>query len=318
MYYISMKSIWLIGAGSIAAEYAKVLDTLGLSYQVIGRGIGSARKFEERMNRPVITGGLDNFLRTRPAIPNMAIVAIGVTELKNAMVLLMEYGVRKLFVEKPGFCFPKELEESYEVASRTNSQVFFAYNRRFYSSVIKAEEIINEDGGILSFNFEFTEWGYIIEKGTYELNVLSNWFYENSTHVIDLAFFLGGKPVQLSTYTTGKTNWHNPAIFTGAGRTEKDVLFCYQANWLAPGRWGVELLTSKHRLYLRPMEKLHIQELGSVEVKPVEIDDTLDIYYKPGFYLETLAFVEGDYSRLCSIYDQKKNIEGLYNKILGK
>ena len=143
MYYISMKSIWLIGAGGIAAEYAKVLDTLGLSYQVIGRGIGSARKFEERMNRPVITGGLDNFLRTRPAIPNMAIVAIGVTELKNAMVLLMEYGVRKLFVEKPGFCFPKELEESYEVASRTNSQVFFAYNRRFYSSVIKAEEIIN-------------------------------------------------------------------------------------------------------------------------------------------------------------------------------
>ena len=57
-------------------------------------------------------------------------------------------------------------------------------------------------------------------------------------------------------------------------------LFSYQANWNAPGRWGIEILTSQHRLYLRPMEKLQIQNTGSVDISEVEIDDQLDKEFK--------------------------------------
>ena len=65
-------------------------------------------------------------------------------------------------------------------------------------------------------------------------------------HVVDLAFYLCGKPDEISCYTTGGLNWHSAAsVFAGAGITKKNVLFSYNANWGAPGRWGVEIMTKK-------------------------------------------------------------------------
>ena len=140
----------------------------------------------------------------------------------------------------------------------------------------------------------------------------------NSTHVVDTAFFLGGYPATLSSFQSGSLSWHPRAsTFSGAGITERGALFSYHANWEAPGRWSVELLTRKHRLYLKPMESLQIQEIGSVALNPVEIDNQLDIQFKPGFYLQTKAFIEGDYCRLCTLREQKEHIDKYYNKILG-
>ena len=44
-----MKKIWLIGAGGIAEEYAKVLKALGKDFIVIGRGEKSASVFKEHV-----------------------------------------------------------------------------------------------------------------------------------------------------------------------------------------------------------------------------------------------------------------------------
>ena len=266
----------------------------------------------------MITGGLENFINERPVLPDMAIIAVNVAELSNTSIQLMKYGVRKILVEKPGFNCPSELDNVYDIVKQTNSQVFLAYNRRFYSSVLEAEEILREDGGIKSFNFEFTEWIHVLEEISKSTGkVFSNLFYTNSSHVVDLAFFLGGEPVQLSSYSAGSLPLHTPAIFAGAGITDKEALFSYQANWSAPGRWSVELLTEKHRLYLKPMEALQIQKIGSLAIGPVEVDNHLDIDFKPGFYLQTKSFIEGDYTRFCTIEKQKMNIDNIYRLIAG-
>ena len=159
---------------------------------------------------------------------------------------------------------------------------------------------------------------HVIEKLDYPREVFENWFFVNSTHVVDLAFFLGGEPKELSCFTFDKLAWHKPAVFTGAGITNTGALFSYQANWNAPGRWGIEILTSQHRLYLRPMEKLQIQNTGSVDISEVEIDDQLDKEFKPGFYLEAKSFIEGNIERLCSIEQQMIHIDKIYDKILDK
>ncbi len=125
------------------------------------------------------------------------------------------------------------------------------------------------------------------------------WFVANSTHVVDLAFYLGGTPKSIECFTSGGLNWHPSAsVFSGAGTTDTGALFSYHANWAAPGRWGVEVLTAKHRLILRPLEELQVQNLGSIEIEKVELDDKLDKQYKPGLYRETKSFLEGDYSNL--------------------
>ena len=121
----------------------------------------------------------------------------------------------------------------------------------------------------------------------------------------------------MKCFSNGELSWHKPSNFSGAGISEKNALFSFQANWNAPGRWYVEFLTSKHRLYLKPMETLQIQDKGSVKIEPVNIDDSLDKQYKPGFYLETKSFIEGNHSRLCSVADQYKHLNSVYYKIMG-
>lgn len=311
-----MKKLWLIGAGSIAKEYAKVLNALQQDYIVVGRGHSNALSFQEETGHSVIEGGLDAFLQSKPEVADMAIIAVNVQYLAATTIALMQYGVKRIFCEKPGFNYPSELDEVVKVAERTKAEVYYAYNRRFFASVLKAEEIIKEDGGLTSMNFEFTEWGHVIEKTDNPEDVKRNWMTANSSHVIDLAFFIGGEPEEMSCYTAGELSWHKPSRFVGAGVTKKGVLFNYQANWEAPGRWAVELQTPLHRIYLKPMEQLQLQDKGSVKVYPVEIDDHLDKDFKPGFYLETKAFVDNIITKLCNIQEQKEHVLNVYSKIL--
>lgn len=312
--------IWLIGVGNMGREYAKVLSALNCTYTAIGRGDQSAATFEKHTNHPAIPGGLDKFLSSGPAIPTAAIVAVGIDQLAATATKLMDYGVRKILLEKPGIGALHEINTLCEQAQHSGSTVVLAYNRRFYSSIFKAEEIIANDGGIVSFNFEFTEWTHAIDPHQYSQVTCRHWLLGNSSHVIDTAFFLGGEPERLSCYTTGAgaLNWHpNATIFAGAGITERGALFNYGAAWQSPGRWVIEILTHKHRLYFKPMETLQIQEIGSVAVNPVEIDNRLDIDFKPGFYLQTQAFLAGDYTRFCTVAQQKDHIERYYKAMSG-
>jgi predicted dehydrogenase len=299
------KKIWLIGCGSMAVEYTKVLKDLQIPFDVIGRGETSAILFKEKTGIEVITGGLNNYLNQSPAMPSHAIVVVGAEELTTVTNQLLHYNVKNILVEKPGALTITDIETTCMLASQKQANVYIAYNRRFYSSVFKAQEIIAKDGGITSFHFEFTEWTHIIER----LPTVNKqfWFIGNSTHVVDTAFFLGGLPDEITCYTAGELSWHKPSVFTGAGRSKIGALFSYCANWQAPGRWGVELMTNKHRLYLKPMEILQIQNIGSLEINQVEIDDSLDKKYKPGLYLETQAFITNSVDRLCSIKEQQEH-----------
>lgn len=310
-----MANVWIIGAGVIAREYAKVLKSLGKDFVCIGRGEESAKAFLEATGVKPFVGGLELFLERKPELPTAAILATNLGTLADNTITLLSYGVKKILCEKPGFLYSQELEKVYDVCKEVQAEVYYAYNRRFFASVFAAEKIIEEDGGLNSFNFEFTEWGHVISQYNKPKDELRNWFYANSTHVVDLAFFMGGNPVEMVSFAKNSADWHNPINFAGAGRTDKDVLFNYQANWDAPGRWAVELLTTQHRIYLKPMEQLQLQDKGSVTVYPVEIDDHLDKEFKPGFYLETKAFLDGDARRLCSLKQQVGHLKSIYNRI---
>ena len=81
-----------------------------------------------------------------------------------------------------------QLKKRNKIAIDFDAKVLIAYNRRFYSSVEKAREIITEDGGIQSCIFEFTEWAHKIIALSKANGVKEHWFLGNSSHVIDLVF----------------------------------------------------------------------------------------------------------------------------------
>ena len=303
-----MKKIWLIGASLMAQDYIKVLNALNVETIVIGRSETNAKICAEAMDCEVLSGGLDNFLENNPNPCSHAIVSVGVEALYEITSRLLSYGIKNILVEKPGALHNVEFEKLLKLSKEKNANVLIAYNRRFFASTIQAQKIIKEDGGVTSFNFEFTEWGHVIAPLEKAEGVKEKWFLGNSTHVVDLAFFLGGKPKEICSFTKGRLSWHPTAsIFSGAGTSDRNALFSYQANWESAGRWSVEILTKEHRLIFRPMEKLQIQKRGSIaQVFDETIDYSLDEQYKPGLYLQTQNFLNDDFNGMCSIEEQSK------------
>lgn len=310
--------VLLVGCGSMAIEYAKVLTALGVSFKVVGNSKIGADRFYETTGIEATHGGIELYISNTENIPSIAIVATPMLTLAKITKMLMEAGVRNILVEKPGCFNMTEALEILTLKKEKNARINIAYNRRFLASSIEAERIIEEDGGLSSLNFEFTEWASTVEKTGHPDIVKQNWLLGNSTHVIDLAFYHGGHPIEMSSFISGELTWHtNGAIYSGAGRTDKGCLFSYQANWLAPGRWGLELLTKNHRLYLRPMEKISIQKINSVNVEELDIEDEIDKIYKPGFYEQTRFFLtDSDNRRLCTIEDHVRNMK-IYERIAG-
>lgn len=308
----------VVGTSEIAREYSKVLKELKIKPIVVGRKYEKAEKFGNENEVSCYGGGIELFLNKTSDVYSYAIVAVDVLSLCEVTSVLLEAGIKNILIEKPAGMNKEEINIIVQKTYENNANVYVGYNRRFYTSTDKVLEYIEKDGGVKSFNFEFTEWSHTIEPLDTDARIKEAWFLANSTHVVDLAFFLGGEPKNISCYTFGSLKWHKDGcIYAGAGISQKNALFSYQANWAAPGRWAIEILTNKHRLYLKPMEKLSVQEIGSVHIIPLELNDDIDLKFKPGFYKEVESFIYGiDDGKKKTIYDQLRYME-YYEKIEG-
>lgn len=310
-----MNNIWLIGAGNIAHDYIKAFQKQNVNLTVIGRSEHNCKKLEAAFELKVVQGGIDKYLDTTPKPCSHAFVAVDTKMLFDVTKVLIIYGIKNILVEKPGALHDYEFYELNNLAQSHHVNLFIAYNRRFYSSVLEAEKMIEEDGGVTSFNFEFTEWSHVIEPLKKAEGTKERWFTGNSTHVVDLAFFIGGDPKEISTFTSGSLSWHpSSSIFSGAGISSKGALFNYGANWESAGRWSVEVLTQHRKFIFCPMEKLHIQKRGTIAIEEYKLPDTIDTDYKAGLFREIEAFLSNDYTRMCS-FDEQCNKISLYNQM---
>jgi predicted dehydrogenase len=283
----------------MALDYYKVLSALNVKITVVGRSQSGVTRFNEQTGHGAQAGGLDEFiLKNGVSQFDAIIVSVGLEELYNTTSTLLRNGAKKILVEKPGGLEFLQIETLAKEAESASAKVFIAYNRRFYASVLELKKRIAEDGGIRSFHFDFTEWAHVIEKLNKKHGIKENWFLANSTHVVDLAFFIGGAPQEFSAYTKGELSWHPVSTFVGAGISDKGALFTYNSNWEAPGRWTAEFLTEQKRYILKPLEELHEQKKGSVLIEKIEIDDSLDKSYKAGLYKQAEAFLNDDITNL--------------------
>ena len=310
--------LWLIGAGYMASEYVKVLKALNVDFSVIGRGKDSSLQFSDNHGVEVISGGIDTFLETRSVLTDHAIVAVSVDELFSTTLKLIELKIRNILVEKPAGLSLNEIEILCNYANLNDTNIFVAYNRRHYASVKLLKEFVIEDGGIKSINFEFTEWVHTIDFKKFPTEVLQKFLIANSTHVIDAVFHLAGKPKILESIVTGSNlPWHTAgSIFMGIGVTELGIPFSYSSNWEAPGRWVIEVLTSKRRFYLKPLEKLFFQDKGQVVINELLADYSNDEEFKPGVFNMISDFLQGNSDVLCTIKEHCENFS-YYEKIGG-
>jgi predicted dehydrogenase len=298
----------LVGPGRMGIEYSKVLARTNRKYTVIGRGESSAERFFLETGIMPAKGGVENYLSNCDVVAESAIVAVNTTELYQTCLMLLNAGIKNILLEKPGALYIGELENLHDISVKSGADVFIAYNRRFLPSVTEARKILNDDGGATSVHFEFTEWSEKVEVFKAHPLEKERWFLSNSSHVADLAFFLAGKPATLNSYVSGSLDWHPASkVFSGSGETITGALISYNANWDAPGRWGVEVMSKNYRIILRPLEELTIQRRGSVALEKQTLDTTADNGLKPGLLAMTAEFLAGKPQSLCTLSDHIDN-----------
>tara|TARA_A100001515_G_scaffold81178_2_gene64367 strand:- start:24691 stop:25626 length:936 start_codon:yes stop_codon:yes gene_type:complete len=302
------KKVWLVGPGNIGLDYYKVLHHLGVDYNVVGRSA------KPSFPTKVYPHGLTKFVESNATnVADYAIVAVDESQLYSVTDELIDAGVKNILIEKPAGINKDQIKNLIFKSEQKSCSLHVAYNRRFYQSVKKCKEIISNSNGYANVHFTFTEWSHMIDFDSYTKEELARFFLCNSSHVPDTVFYLFGKPKELSAYTQDKLEWHPSASsFNGCGITESGTHFSYDANWKSAGRWGIEINLPDKKLILRPLEKLQIQNKGSLETSFVKLDEEeKDLKFKPGLLEEVKSFLTNK-KDLCTIQEQLNNFEWYY------
>jgi len=288
------KSILVLGAGYIAEEYVIALSKLKIkNITILGNTKKNLQKFKRFSNVKIISGGYEKNL-SKITKKDLVIIALPIPKLILAAKKVIDYGHDKILIEKPGSVFKKELIEFEKLMKKEN--IFIAYNRFFYPGFHKLKLLSENEGGITSCKFDFTEWLHTIEVKKYDKDVCERWGISNSLHVISMVIGLIGFPKKISAYQFGSIKWHpTGSIFVGSGLSENEIPFSYHANWGGGGRWGIEVVTRENVYRLTPLEKLFVSKKGSTEWKKIQLQKSF------------LGVKEGVAEEIATILNDKLN-----------
>jgi predicted dehydrogenase len=313
------KKVLIVGSGYMASEYAKVLSSLKVDYEIVGRGLKNCKKMKEKFSVEVFSGGIENFTTKKDLSKYSHIInTVNIHLLNETTQILIKGGAKKILLEKPGDLNISGLKKLSELSNNNDADILIAYNRRFYSSVVNLKKLVKNDGGILSVHFDFTEWIHKINPAKYDKKSLKKWIMCNSSHVIDTVFYLIGIPKSLNSYAFGekKIEWHpNASAFLGFGVSEKNIPFTYHSNWQSSGRWSIKVLTKSGTYYLEPLEILKKQEIGSINIEKINLNYSYDENFKPGIYNQVNNFIRNNFDDFCTIKDQLNMTKYVFNKI---
>jgi len=251
------KSVLIIGGSDMVVEYLSALSRLGVkNITVIAKTGKKVADFCNKFQAKLLIGGFEKHLQSIQLF-DLVIVAPPLHLTIDATKLLIENGQNNILIEKPGSLYKEEL---LSLASQKSSQeIRVGYNRLVYPNLHKLKELVEDDEGITSCRFTFTERVSKIDFKKDIPKVYQRWGISNSLHVITMAFNLVGNPKEIYPHQYGSLEWHpTGSIFIGTGISEKDIPFSYHADWGSGGRWGIEVNTKKNSYQLIPLEELYV------------------------------------------------------------
>lgn len=278
----------VVGAGPMALTYSRTLKALGVEFVVKGRGEDSAALFFK-------SSGTRPYLRWED-IPNLesfrsAIIAVDVSELVSASMEVLSHGIERLLIEKPGALNMGQLLSWSESHDLSGKEIFIAFNRRYFRVISEAKKRIEEEGGLTSIHFDFSERSRQIEKVQKKAEVKANWLFANSSHVLDTVLFFTDGVSWTATSKAGRLLWHpSGAKFAGIGVSKSGATVTYNSDWLAPAGWEIVARTRLSNLRLKPLEVMTIENhFGEIETLLEKDLDGSDL--KPGLMRMTQDFL---------------------------
>jgi len=307
------KNTLIVGAGYMAQEYIKTFNRLKINYDLIGNKEKKVKILSKKYGKLFHFGGIKNYNVKKTY--SHCVICVNEDKIFYSLIDVLNKGIKNILIEKPGGNNFNEIKKIKNAAKKYKSNVYIAYNRRFYENIFFIKKIIKKDGGVISADFSFTEWTDKIKKLKYKNDIFRKWFYFNSLHIIDLIFHLIGKPKKMSSYSGNVLFPFKNSTFVGSGFTEKKIYFSYHSNWNSAGRWGINLYTKNKKIILSPIEKIFVQKKNSLDVTEMKFKKIFDNKLKPGLAKMILEFTLNKKKKTIETYNDYCKCLPIYEKI---
>lgn len=253
-------AVTVVGYGNMGKQYVKALRALGVKkIRVCSRSENSLKELKGIPDISVFSGGYQQFKEEILNEEELAIIATPTDELISAVYHLREIGFRHFLIEKPLSFWSDEIRQFIKNFDGPGINAACAYNRVSYPSLLQAREFAEQEGGITSCTYTFTEFIHKLDPAKYTPDEMMRWGVANSLHVMSMAHGLIGLPQKWNTHISGSAVvWHpTGSVFVGSGISEREIPFTYHADWGSTGRWSVEIHTKKSSYRCCPLEKLY-------------------------------------------------------------
>lgn len=268
-----------IGAGYMMREHARAFrDVRGVRLVgVVGRTRERADAVASEFAIPLVCDTIEMLYAKTNA--DLVVVCVPELEVNSVACQAFLYGWTVL-LEKPAGYNLSDAESILAASERNGVKAYVALNRRHYGSTRNVLQALNESQGPRLISVIDQEDPASALAGGRPKEVVDNWVYANSIHIIDYLRIFGRGQVASVDRTI---HWNSEAPLFAAAKISFDSgdVGLYQAIWNAPGPWAVTVNTRANRWELKPLEKAVVQMAGQRTQQPL-CDDPWDTEYKPG------------------------------------
>jgi len=306
----------IVGAGYMSREHIPAfqdiagVEVLGITSRTRSRAEELAKKF----HIPNVFDSISKMYEKTKA----DLVVISVPEISANIVskTCFEYPWTVL-LEKPAGYNLQDAEDILSSAKKKNSRVYVALNRRHYSSTRTALEGLSNNEGARWIYIQDQEDLTAALKSGQPQEVVDNWMYANSIHVIDYFNLFGrGNIVSVEPFIP----WNPEAPWMVAAKISFDSgdIGIYEGVWDGPGPWSVSISTPKKRWEMRPLEQVSCQNAGERTVENLEVHEW-DQKFKPGLRLQAQESVlaamgkENNLPTLQDAFETMKLVNCIFN-----
>jgi hypothetical protein len=229
---------------------------------------------------------------------------------------LAKLNIEAILVENP---LVTKGTDSYLLRNLPNCKnIYVGFNRRYYQSVKESIRIFNDGGGVRSCTFSFDEniWNWAHPYNSLKSIEGGIPIISQSSHLIDLVFYLIGLPRFIEFKSSKPTSVTNDQIMYGFGESVRNIPFVFMSDWSAPGNWKIELNTLNYKLILSPLERLNISKFVHskseynqnqwIKTNENYVTDELEIKFKPGLFQQNFAFINHEYNNLLCLDKYEK------------
>jgi hypothetical protein len=275
--------IAIIGAGYMAEEYLKVFSQKKIHCEAIfSRTLSKSKILKKKYNVKKVFRSLNDLKKDEQI--NALIIVVNAESTQN-LINNLDIKKYRILCEKPvGVNF----EETKKIISKIKNKHFYvALNRRFFSSNLKANHLINNNKSQRLISIRDQEVQNFSSK-----IVNKNLMYCNSVHLIDyINIYARGKLLKVQRLKKFKNNKFSENLTRLIYSSKDEVL--YHCNWNSPGPWSVNIIQKNHSIEMKPLENLVQEKL--IKGKRIRLSyskSTIDCKFKPGIFLQVSEFLK--------------------------